>query len=150
MRKHHLIVSTVGFSIGLFIVLYSLQYDLGTAEMPGSGFMPFLTGILMSSFTSITLLQAYFDKTGKVEKIWANIQFYKLLFVVVGLLIYVLLLEKIGFVICTFFLLLVFIRFVGPQSWLASFLGAGLTSIISYLLFETCLKTELPKGIFGF
>ena len=150
MEKHDLISSTILFCVGLFIVLYSPQFDLGNTTMPRSGFMPFLTGILMCIFSIITFFQAYLDKSGKVEKIWANIRFRKLVFVLLMLLIYTLLLEKLGFIICTFFMILILIRFVGPQTWLNSFLVAGLTSIISYLLFETWLKAQLPKGILGF
>lgn len=118
--------------------------------MPGSGFMPLITGILMCVFSALRFLQAHLKKSGKVEKIWANIRFGKLIFVLLMLLIYALLLEKLGFILCTFFLILILIRFVGPRTWLTSLLGAGIASIISYLLFETWLKTQLPKGIFGF
>jgi hypothetical protein len=66
------------------------------------------------------------------------------------LLVYALILEKIGFLISTFFLILFLMRLVDPLPWVTSLLGSGLASILSYLLFETWLKAQLPKGIFGF
>ena len=41
-------------------------------------------------------------------------------------------------------------RFVGSENWLRSIVGAVLTSILSYLLFDTWLQANLPKGILGF
>ncbi len=43
-----------------------------------------------------------------------------------------------------------FIHFVGSESWLRSIVGAILTSILSYLLFDTWLQANLPRGISGF
>lgn len=150
MRRHDLISSTVWFCAGLLIILYSPQFDMGTASTPGPGFMPFLAGILMSSFSILTFLKAYLDRSGKIEKIWMNIQYPKLIFVLLVLLIYTILLERVGFIVCTFFLILFLIRFIGPQTWVTSILGAGIASILSYFLFEIWLKAQLPKGILGF
>ena len=150
MRRHDLISSTIWFLTGLFILLYAPQFDLGTASMPGPGLMSFLAGILICIFSALTFMEAYFNKKGKTEMLWGNIQFRKLIFVSLSLLIYTFFLDIIGFLICTFFLIFFLIYFVGSESWLKSLLGAGLTSILSYLLFDTWLKAQLPKGIFGF
>ncbi len=150
MRRHDLITSTVGFFAGLFVILYAVQYDLGTADMLGPGFMPFLSGILICSFATITFLKAYLDKSGERKEVWGNIRFRKLIFVLFMLFFYTLLIERVGFILCTFFLIVFLIRFVDPQTWLTSLLGGGLSSILLYLLFETWLKAQLPKGIFGF
>ncbi len=150
MRRHDLLSSTLWFCTGLFITLYAPQFDLGTASMPGSGFMPFLAGIFICIFSALTFIQASFKKGGETEKLWKNIQFRKLIFVVLGLLVYTFFLDIVGFLICTFLLILFFIHFVGSENWLRSILGAVLTSILSYLLFDTWLQANLPKGIFGF
>ncbi len=118
--------------------------------MPGSGFMPFLTGIFICIFSALTFMQAYFKKEGETEKLWQNIQFRKLIFTSLSLLIYTFFLDIVGFLICTFFLVFFLIYVVGSENWLKSILGALLTSILSYLLFDTWLKAQLPKGIFGF
>ena len=150
MRKHDLISSTLWFFVGLFVFLYAPQYDLGTAELLGPGFMPFLSGILMCSFSALTFYEAYQDKSGKAKEIWGNIRFWNLIFVLFLILIYTLLLEKFGFILCTFFLIALLLRFIDPQTWFKSILGGGLSSILLYLIFETWLKAELPRGILGF
>lgn len=60
------------------------------------------------------------------------------------------LMKLLGYIICSFLLILVFMRYTGSQTWAASILGAALSSSLSYLLFETWLKGQLPEGIFGF
>ncbi len=118
--------------------------------MPGSGFMPFLAGILMCIFSAVTFGQAYFNQDRKSEKLWENIQLQKLIFVALGLFIYTFFLDVVGFLICTFLLILFFIRFVGSENWLKSIVGAILTSILCYLLFDKWLQANLPRGILGF
>lgn len=150
MKRHDLISSVVFFCVGLFIVLYAPQFDLGSLRSPGSGFMPFLSGLIICGLATTTFLRAFFDKSGKVEKIWAKVNFPKLILVILMLTVYTLLLKPIGFIICTFFLILIIMHYVGTQTWLTSVLGAGSSSILSYLLFETWLKAQLPIGILGF
>jgi len=118
--------------------------------MPGSGFMPFLAGLVICSFSAITFFRAFFDKSTGVETIWAKVNYPKVVFVIVTLVVYALFLETLGFIICSFFLVLTLMRYVGPQPWRTSIIGAVFSSIISYLLFETWLQAQLPKGIFGF
>ncbi|OHE25293.1 MAG: hypothetical protein A3J94_03555 [Syntrophus sp. RIFOXYC2_FULL_54_9] len=150
MRRHDLITSSVWFLIGLSIAIYAPTYGLGTPGMVGSGFIPFIAGILMCCFSAATFLNAYLDKSGIVKRIWGNIQFRNLFLVLFALLIYILLLEKVGFIICTFFLIVLLFRFIDPETWLTSLLGGGLSSILLYLIFETWLEAQLPKGFFGF
>ena len=150
MRRHDLLSSTVWFCAGLFITLYAPQFDLGIASAPGPGFMPFLAGILMCVFSAITFGQAYFNRDPKSERLWENIQLQKIIFVGLGLLIYTFFLDIVGFLICTFLLILFFIRFVGSENWLKSIVGGILTSIFCYLLFDKWLQTNLPRGILGF
>jgi len=150
MRRHDLISSTVLFVIGLFIVFYAPQFGLGSLSVPGPGFMPFLAGLVICGFSIITFLRAFLSQSAGVEKIWANIKLRRMILTLVMLIVYTFLLRKLGFVICTFFLILILVRFAVSRSWLSSILIGGLSSILSYLLFETLLKAQLPKGIFGF
>ena len=112
--------------------------------------MPLLSGSLVCFFAVLTFLSAYRRKSGDVKKIWADIQFKKLVFVLIMLLLYALLIEKVGFLLSTFLLIFLLLRFVDPRSWMTSLIGGGITSILSYLLFETWLKAQLPRGILGF
>jgi putative tricarboxylic transport membrane protein len=112
--------------------------------------MPFLAGIVICIFSGITFLKAVLSGSGEVETIWAGIRFRRLLFVILMMFAYTLLLKPLGFMICTFLLILMLVRYPGLQTWRVSILSGSLSSIFSYLLFETWLKAQVPKGIFGF
>ncbi len=150
MRRHDLISSTIFFCFGLSIALYSPHFDLGTLSSPGAGFMPFLSGLIICGFASVTFFLALFDKSARVEKIWADVHFGKLIFLNLTVIAYALLIEPLGFIICTFFLILLLMRYTGLQTWTRSVLGAVLSSVLSYLLFDIWLEVQLPKGILGF
>jgi len=150
MRRHDLLSSAIFFCVGLFIAVYAPRFGIGSLNTPGTGFMPFLTGLIICCFATTIFLQALFDKSLKVERIWAGVRFQKLILSILVLTAYALLLETLGFIIDSFLLILFLTRYMGSQSWGKSFLCAGLSSILSYLLFETWLKAQLPRGIFGF
>lgn len=150
MKRHDLASSSVFFCVGLFIVFYAPQFGIGSLSTPGTGFMSFLTGLIICGFAAATFLRAFLDKSTQVEKIWAEVKFQKLILVILMLIAYALLLKPLGFIIDSFFLILFLIRYMGSQTWIRSILWAGLSSILSYLLFETWLQAQLPRGIFGF
>ena len=150
MRTHDLTSSAILFLLGLFVLLYAPQFDLGRLGAPGPGFMPFLAGLIICIFSAITFLSGFLSKPVEAQKIWANIEFRKLIFTVLMLMVYTLLLKEIGFIICTFFLILLLMRYAGSNTWFISILGGAMSSILSYLLFETWLRAQLPWGILGF
>jgi|WetSurMetagenome_2_1015567.scaffolds.fasta_scaffold446167_2 putative tricarboxylic transport membrane protein len=150
MKKNDCMTSVIWFGLGLFITLYALRFKLGTASEPGSGLMPFVSGVVICFCSVITFLISVVNASGNTKKVWENIRIRKLLLVFIVLLSYGLLMEKIGFILCTFGMVLLLVRFVDPQSWFTSFLTAGVSSVAAYLLFETWLQTQLPRGIFGF
>lgn len=150
MRRYDLISGAVLFLFGLVILFYAPQFDLGSFSEPGPGFMSFFAGLIICIFSSITFFVALRNKSSKVEKIWVEVKFQKLIFTMLILLIYTFVFEKLGFMICTFFLILTMVRFVGYQTWFKSILTAIASTILSYLLFQTWLQTQLPRGIFGF
>ncbi len=150
MRRHDLISSMVLFAIGLFIIFYAPQFGLGSLSVPGPGFMPFLSGIVICGFSIITFLRAFLSKSAGVEKIWANVKLKEIILTLAMLIVYTLFLKRLGFIICTFFLILILVRLAASRSWLSSIFIGGLSSILSYLLFETLLRAQLPRGIFGF
>lgn len=150
MRRHDLLSSSIFFALGFAVILYAPTYELGNFGTPGSGLMPFINGLLICFFSMVTFVQAYVKRAAPVRELWGRVRFGQLIFVVITLILYTLFLDKIGFLVSTFFLILLLIRFVDPLPWLTSLLGSGLASILSYLLFETWLKAQLPRGILGF
>ena len=150
MKRYDLINSSLCLGFGLLIVLYAPEFDLGSLRAPGSGFMPFLSGLLICGFSAMTLLQAFVDRSTKVEKVWAGVKLHKLIFVILMLLLYGVLIKTLGFIICSLMLMLITVRFVGSQTWRGALLVSVISSVGSYLLFEVWLSVPLPRGILEF
>jgi hypothetical protein len=56
----------------------------------------------------------------------------------------------LGFTLTTFLLMGFLFRIVGARGWGATILGAGISSFLAYLLFQTFLQSQLPTGFIGF
>ena len=150
MKRYDLINSSLCFFFGLSIILYAPEFDLGSLRAPGSGFMPFLSGLLICGFSGITFFRALFDQSTEVEKVWAGVKFQKLIFVLLMLLLYGVLMNTLGFIVCSLLLLLITVRYVGSQTWRGAILVSIISSVGSYVLFEVWLSVPLPRGILGF
>ena len=68
----------------------------------------------------------------------------------VSLLVYALVLERLGFLLATFALLLFFFKALQRQRWLVAVGGALATSLLTYLVFRTWLGVNLPGGLWSF
>ena len=74
----------------------------------------------------------------------------KALIVLISLFAYGLLLELIGFFLCTLLFIGFLLRVVVPQRWLLVTGGSLLITVASYIVFEVLLKARMPKGFLGF
>ena len=141
----------VWFGLGLAVCLGSLQYKLGTPAAPGTGFMPFLTGLAICSFSGIGLIHATLRK--KQGEGWApvlrGVTWKNAMIILVSLLAYALLLFPLGFVITTTLFIAFLLRAIVPQRWSVVIACSILTAAASYLIFEVWLKAQLPKGPLG-
>ncbi len=65
------------------------------------------------------------------------------------LLLYALLMDRLGFLAVTLVLLFLLFKAVGNLSLRVSLGGAVLTSAVAYLLFRVLLNVQLPTGPWG-
>jgi len=94
------------------------------------------------------LFKGHPDKLGAVEESWyVKAKWKKLVLILVILLGYAFILEKLGYILSTFLLLSFLFRFVEAQRWLVTIAGSLMVSLVSYGVFDKWLKMQLPKGI---
>ena len=67
---------------------------------------------------------------------------------VAALSAYALLLEWLGFILCTLSLLLFLFRFIGKQRWPLAVAETILITLVAHTLFKVALKVQLPGGLF--
>jgi len=152
LKKRDVIPALIWIIIGLAVMIVSYQMSLGTLHTPGPGLLPFLLGSLLV----IVSLSIFISSFALVKKpspgtseagIWAEIEFKNLLIIVVSLVAYALMLEKIGFLITAFLFLFVLFSLFDSRRWFFA-LGASLLTVsITYTLFVLVLQVELPSGL---
>ncbi len=87
MRKPDMVASALLFLVGLAIMGYAPVFDLGSMSVPGPGFMPFCTGILICAFSLLTFFLALSSPRGKSEGVWRSVKFQKIVLVLVALVV---------------------------------------------------------------
>ena len=144
--------AAVWFALGLTITIASLPYGLGTLDSPGTGFLPFLSGLAIALFSFFGLVLATLKQRMGVgwKPVMRGLIWRKSLIVLLALLTYVWLLKPLGFSLCTALFIGFLLRAVQPQRWPVVMTGAIGAAIGAYGIFEVWLKAQLPRGPWGF
>lgn len=150
MKKYDFITSIIWMGLGISVVISSYRLKLGSLGNPGAGLMPFVLGISLFLSSIPILIRSLMTKDKeRYEGIWSGIEFKKLILVPVSLIGYAMILEKVGFLVATFLLLFTLFKIIGSRRWSFALATSILVVLLSYLLFVTLLKVEMPSGIWG-
>jgi putative tricarboxylic transport membrane protein len=117
--------------------------------------LPFLIGLLLIIVSLPILIGSFlvFKKTprGSPETgIWAGVEFKNVLIIVISLVAYTLLLEKLGFLLVAFLFLFVLFASFDSRGWFFALVVSLVTISITYSLFVLVLGVELPSGLLRF
>jgi putative tricarboxylic transport membrane protein len=137
--------------LGLLIFWEGRAVPFGSIGAPGPLFFPLVLGIMLV-FLGLVLLVRKPDpkeKGGGSAFDWPGI-LRRLLPVFAGLVVYVYLLEPLGFLIAGIALMTFLFLNVASQKWPTAFLGAFVSIGLAYLLFGVLMKSNLPRGPLGF
>jgi putative tricarboxylic transport membrane protein len=135
--------------IGIGIALCSLKYGVGNFHEPGPGFITFFAGAILIILSLALFFSSFRDQENRSSlwSLWAGLETGKVLYVIILLDAYIFLLKPVGFLISTFFLLILLFRVKGSYRLKTIFLMSFLVTVGSYIIFEIWLKAQLPKGI---
>jgi hypothetical protein len=113
----------------------------GTLGSPKSGFLPTLAGTITLVFSLILLCrQSHFrEKKAQLPVDWT-----KFLFIIIGLLFYIIILNSIGYFFATFILLFYFFKLGDTVGWVFPLVISLCSCAVFYLLFSYYLKVTLP------
>lgn len=151
MKIRDIISSLFWMLMGAGITYSGYSLDLGHLHEPGSGFMFFGVGIIMMILSLSILFRALREKSrnGEMKEFWFQVNWRKVLWVLMALFLYAFTLKALGFILCTILLLVFLFKAIEPQKWSTAILGAVLSSLSAYLLFQIWLGSLLPKGFFS-
>lgn len=121
----------------------SLKLPMGTALEP----MPGLVPVIASGFLlAVSLLQTALSLRSREEFDAMGENWKRPAALILGLFVYSLTLDYVGYIIATMALSIIIMRVIEPESWLEPILVSfGLTAF-SYVLFDRLLDVNLPEG----
>ena len=132
--------------LALYFSAAATKLGLGAGGRPGAGFFPFGAACLMAI---IALLRALKSRREKPAAILATSgsEWRKIACIITGMTGYAYLLEPLGFLLCTFFLMLFYLKIIALQRWPISLGFAFTVALLSHLFFDTLLNAQMPRGI---
>jgi len=138
-------------AMGIGIACGGYDLDVGSPRDPGSGFIFFWVGLIMSGLSLIIVIGAVREKgvKGELIKLVTEVHWQKVISVLAALVIYAYALERLGFIVSTVALLIFLFKAVEPQKWSWAILGAIVSTMAAYGLFHVWLGCQLPRGILG-
>lgn len=138
-------------AIGLGVCYGGYDLELGTLRDPGSGFMFFWVGLIMIGLSIAVLVKAVRMKPDQKEGglLGREVRWAKILSVLAALALYAYVFSHLGFILSTVLLLLFLFKAVEPQKWSWAVLGAVISTLTAYGVFQLWLGTQLPRGFLG-
>ncbi|ULN35635.1 tripartite tricarboxylate transporter TctB family protein [Mycolicibacterium smegmatis] len=137
------VAAVVGIALGAGAAVLAHGYGLGTLHQPGPGLWPFAVGIVIAVLSALLLLLGRkltdteaFTRSSVLAAAGA------VTFVGFGLLM-----PLIGFEIPALVLCVIWLRFLGGESWRSTAIVSVVTTAVFYFLFLYGLRIPLPHLI---
>jgi putative tricarboxylic transport membrane protein len=145
MVRRDVAVAAVALALGVAAIFESAKLPLGTVRNPGQGFFPWWISIVIVLLAVVLLTQALTSRPSTNQQAPGRIA--KVTALLLVLAAYTFLLDFLGYLICTFFLVLFMLRATDPHRWLVALSMALFTAVGSYVVFAIWLSVPLPRGL---
>ncbi|NMA01656.1 MAG: tripartite tricarboxylate transporter TctB family protein [Clostridia bacterium] len=154
MKQANIITSIIFILFGFWIIYASKSFEQTflSDNFIGADFFPRIMAIIMIILAVFLLITTFYDKTLKDTKI-SDILNKKMKLPIAGtfvLIVYLLVMEFLGFIIATIALNLVLLLIFRVKKLQYLVLVPLLTTIIIYYAFSNFLMVPLPQGLFSF
>jgi len=153
MARFDRIFSFIWFALGVFQCVESFSLGLGSIMEPGTGFMPFVLGLVMMILAFALFLESYFTirkNPAAKSSLWSGVYWKRVVYITVIMLAYALLLPRLGYLLDTFLMMIFLLKSGEPIKWPTAIVVGALTAGFSYVLFGMWLSVSFPRGILSF
>jgi putative tricarboxylic transport membrane protein len=149
VRRRDLGAAAVLLAFGLFALTQARGLRFGTVAAPGPGFFPLCLAAALCLTSFALLVSALRAGPGDAAPS-ASRQPFMVTGTLASLLVYALVLERLGFLLATFALLVFFFGALQRQRWFVAVGGSLVTSVAAYVVFKLWLGVNLPGGLWSF
>ena len=139
--------------LGIGICIQSVRHQLWNPDGPGSGFIPFLTGLLIGVAGFLLFLGEQFKSSEQkaTGKFWENpVALKRVLYLVGSLCVMAFLMPRLGFLLTSTLASILMIRVIEPKKWVTVVSTSVVSCLLIYSLFRFLVQIKLPKGFLGF
>ena len=138
---------SIWLALGIYLCHEATTLNIGGLHKPGPGFTPLLAGACLIIFGLVLIF--FFDSEEPGERGESNGQGGEknrktLLISFIIFVGYILVFERIGFSLSTFFFFFLLFKLTDPKRWVMPSVISASAVILSYLVFSVWLKTPLP------
>lgn len=134
-------------ALGAFTVSAGRDLGLGVINDPGSGFALFWVGVLAVCLALSVLVASFRTPGAPLAELWRDTRWQKVLAVITMLLVFGVLFETLGFVVCSVALLLALMTLIDPIEWRYALPLAILTPLGIWYAVTKGLLVQMPAGI---
>lgn len=146
LRRAELWGGLFWLGIGAFIAWQGWLLELGSLREPGSGFVFFWLGLIISAFAVFIAVDGVRGRGPLLNEMWRGARWRNVLLVVLALIAFGFLFERLGFVICSLALLLFLMTVVDPVRPVLSIPISVIAAVGVWYVLEKMLLVQLPKG----
>ena len=153
MKKAEMIAGVVLLLLSGLVIFGALQMPPSASFGPGAGFLPFWLGVLLAVLATILFVSAWRSqaKAQDSESVFPGKQaLFAITLVLIGLAVYILLIDVLGYVVDTFLFIVFLVRVVERESWPLTLKLAVAATAGLFIVFHTLLGITLPSNMFGF
>ena len=149
MNKRDLVSGLFWLAAAIFVLTKALELGVGTLSTPGAGFMLFWSSILFGLLSIILVAKAVFRGSGQkgIAELWHGLAWSNVVITVIALVLYCLVLVKVGFIIATTAIMVVLYAVGRMKAWVVV-ASALVTVALTYIIFHYALQIEFPRGPF--
>jgi Tripartite tricarboxylate transporter TctB family len=141
-------------ALGAFVCFLGWRIKVGTFRAPGPGFFALAAGLALIVIGTFMLFSKTVSKAGGQAKpdtdrasLISGLLKWRFAATMGLLVAYAVFLNALGYILCTFLVMCGLFYDWGKNRLLNAFLASLATTAVTYLIFETWLRTQLPRGI---
>jgi putative tricarboxylic transport membrane protein len=136
----------------VLMIIQSYRLGLGILTKPGPGFLFFWVNIVLAIMSLVVIIRTWVGKKeeGPPSTLFGRQNIPKIIFVLISLFVYAILMETVGFIPVTLLLFIFLLGIIDKKKWYYTVFVSITVTVISYLIFEIWLQSQLPKGLLGF
>ncbi|AEE92223.1 conserved membrane protein of unknown function [Tepidanaerobacter acetatoxydans Re1] len=154
MKRINIVTGIIFIALSIFIFVQSLSFQqtMITDNFIGAAFFPRMIAVIMLILSAILIVSSILEKdwhndTSSIFK-WETFKFP--LIGVIVLLIYIMLLDKLGFIIDTIILNIVLLSIFRYNNKILTLLLSCAITLAIFQVFQRILMVPLPSGLLGF